>query len=156
MRTGFLIAALLGCGGSGETPAPAERCDVGSLLEREAAMVAVDCGHVVLAQNNTSAFEAARDCVLAAVAAQVGFRVSWQIQGIDSRIERAIYTDEDLAVFDVIFATDSPGQTGTFAFTSSCETVGAIEPCEVGVLLQDLCLTCVSKRDHSYCDDGEE
>lgn len=76
------LAVTASCGDS-------RSCKIEDVLAELENPQADDCG-VLAADDTANDFAAAHDCVAAAIAAQRPFTVQWDLQGIDSRVARAL------------------------------------------------------------------
>lgn len=159
MRTLFafalLSAACTTSGGNG--PGSPASCKLDDVLQADlTGHTPKDCGHLDPA-STTTAFQTAKNCVLAAIESREPFVVVWDIQGIDSRVAHALYGlagANGLELSSVSYDGDPGGGGGEHhpsATTSSCGSLSPVAPCDDSQLPFSLCLSCASATVTDQC-----
>jgi hypothetical protein len=160
MRSLVLAVLAVGCGsdpGTAPDAPPIRSCVVEDVLAADTAGVTVtSCG--AIAVGDEAGRMAAHDCVLARVAANEGFTVLWNRQGIDSRVARA-YAGVDRGTgyeLRAYFYDGDPGGGGgdNHPLTTTMRCGGgltAITPCSTTELESSLCITCAQSHLLGQC-----
>ena len=82
----LVVMAVLLIGGCASD---SQSCLIEDVIDSIADNGAEDCGTLAIADEDAT-FDGAHDCVTAAITAGLPFRVQWDLQGIDSRVSRAL------------------------------------------------------------------
>ena len=149
-----LLAVLLAsaCATEGGNPGPGNpaSCQLDDVLSADLTGHSPKSCGTLGADSSTAAFQAAKNCVLAAIETAEPFVVVWDIQGIDSRVARAIYGisgDSGLAISSLSYDGDPRGGGGEArprTTTSSCSSLAPAASCDDSELPFSLCLSCAA------------
>jgi hypothetical protein len=156
-----LLALLLAsaCATEGGSPGPGNpaSCKLGDVLAADLTGHAPKSCGTLGPESSIAAFQAAKNCVLAAVESAEPFVVVWDIQGIDSRVARAFYGisgDSGLAISSLSYDGDPRGGGGEArprTTTSSCSSLTSAPACDDSQLPFSLCLSCAAATVTDEC-----
>jgi hypothetical protein len=141
------VTVLAACDDHGSRPdGGGGTCQFESVLSRDVPPAAAFCGSLQTTATDAQRMSA-RDCAAQDIMANREFVVSWDIQGIDSRVARAFYGKRTTTLeLRAIFYDGDPGGGGgearPSASTSSCASILPTSTCTSDDLKNSLCLQC--------------
>lgn len=146
VRITLVMLGLAACGGDDrrEGGEQLQDCRFEAVIARDVPATTFSCGALAI-DATVSERQAARDCVLAAIAAHRDFVLTWQLLGTDSHVAAALYSvgSELRRIQYDGSPSGTGGDTMPSATTSSCASIVEISPCPVPNE-NDLCLDCTA------------
>ncbi len=131
-----------------------ESCLIEDRLAALADTDATNCG-VVAADADDAEFNAAHDCVATALANQQTFKVQWDLQGIDSRVSRALIGKAagPGLQFQLLSFDGDPGGGGGVGnpHTTTFLCSNLIDEGQCGDMRTSLCFDCVNSSITDEC-----